>query len=137
MLENDRREYVEIRALVDPGLRGVIGGVCIHWALLELTVERVLSYIDGTHGLLRYESDLGQNLQRLSQVVESCDKLDASQKSHIRELVDQIRSVRDERHRVTHGLWGKDEDGTIHSVFPALRRNVDPMKPMTIEDIRQ
>jgi hypothetical protein len=40
-------DFLEIRALTDPGLREAVGGVCVHWALLELTVERVLSYMAG------------------------------------------------------------------------------------------
>jgi len=137
MLEKDECQYVQIRALTDPGLREAIGGVCVHWALLELTVERVLSYLEGAKGLLRYESDLGNNLQRLLALAESSDKLDTTQKFEIRHLVEQVRCLRGERHRVTHGLWGKDDDGTLQSVFPALRRNVDPMKPMTTEDVRR
>jgi hypothetical protein len=87
--------------------------------------------------VLRFESDLGNNLQRLLNLVEASATLDAAQKSEIRDLVSQIRTLRSERHRITHGLWGKDEKGSIHSVFPAIKRNVAPVVPITIEDIRQ
>ena len=128
---------LEIRALTDPGLREAIGGVCVHWALLELTVERALSHIVGDAGVLRYAKDLGANLQHLRSAVEKSIKFDVNQKAEIHEVIGQIECLRPERHRVAHGLWGKDSNGVIHSIFPALKRNVDPVKPMTVEDIRQ
>jgi hypothetical protein len=136
MPEESTRDFLEIRALTDPGLREAIGGVCVHWALLELTIERVLSHLAGDGGVLRYESDLGNNLQRLLSMAEDSQTLDEAQKSEIADLVGKIRSLRNERHRITHGLWGKDDIGAIHSIFPALKRNVEPVVPITIEDIR-
>src|SRR5262245_2070935 len=123
MLEQEQCESMDIRALIDHGLREATAGVCIHWALLEPTADGVLSYFENTGGLLRYESDLESNIKRLSALIEATDKLEANQRTEIRELVGQIRSVRDDRHRVVHGLWGKDGDGAIQSVFPALKRN--------------
>jgi|SRR5688572_8108041 len=130
-------DFLEIRALTDPGLREAIGGVCVHWALLELTVERVLSHLTGEGGVLLYESDLGKNLERLLTLTEASNSLDATQKSEIRNLVGDVRSLRNERHRIVHGLWGKDGNGYIHSVFAAIKRDVEPVVPITVEDIRQ
>jgi len=137
MLQNEQHVNLEIRALTDAGLREAIGGVCIHWALLELTVERLLSTLEGTPGTLRYESDLGANLQKLDRMIEIHGRLNAGQAKDIRKLIERTRELRKERHRVTHGLWGKDESGVIHSVFPALRRDVPPVKPVVVDDIRQ
>jgi hypothetical protein len=75
MAEKSTGDFLEIRALTDPGLREAIGGVCVHWALLELTVERVLSRMAGEGGLLRFESDLGNNLQRLISLAEASTTL--------------------------------------------------------------
>ena len=137
MLKNQQTGLLEIRALIDAGLREAIGGVCIHWALFELTIERLISTLEGSPDTLRYESDLGANLLKVERLIETSGRLNVDQKNDIRKLIERTRELRKERHRITHGLWGKDENGVIHSVFPALRRDVTPVKPVVVEDIRQ
>jgi hypothetical protein len=137
MLENDSAKFIEIRALTDPGLRDAIGGVCIHWALLELTVERVLANLTGERGLLRYEKPLRENLERVELVAGTSTALTEVQKKDVLGLIADVRAISIERHRIAHGLWGKDVNGVVHSVFAAISRTVPLAKEVKVEDIRQ
>ena len=137
MLKSNDASYFEIRAITDEGYREAIGGVCIHWALLELTVERVLANLESGSTLLRYDAQLATNLDRLSALVETSTALAIDQREKLRQLLTEVKSTRDERHRLVHGLWGRDANGVVHSIFPAISRKPDPARPISVDDIRQ
>lgn len=127
----------DVRAPSDRSLRNAIGGVCIHWALLELSVERVLSHLEEGSAVLRYNAQLGGNLAKLSKLVDLSSKLTDAQKQDLSNVIAKVREISEERHRVVHGLWGTDENGMLHSIFPNISRKAVPTKPMSVEDIRQ
>jgi hypothetical protein len=129
-----RIDTFAITAPTTPGLRDAIGAVCVHWAVLELMVERVAAFQTKQSIEVVYENDFGGNMRLLEKHMEGHPALVESWT----ELIKTGRELARERHRIVHGLWHVEEPDTIISFFPELKgkgRKIDPDKRMSVDGI--
>ncbi len=134
----DEREIIQINydfhAPLTEGLRDAIGAVCMHWGLLELMLERVVAFQTNYSTEVQFTSDFSKNLEALERRIKQEDAQPILRQV-VQELVDKARELREDRHRIAHGLWHIAANGDIISFFPQLKRKVVPERTMTIEQI--
>lgn len=123
----------EITGLAHSKMREAIGAICVHWSLLELMVERVIAQLEDHPRSVTVKEDITRRLPVLKNLAK---KLPPGAANKLRELAGEIKTLKDERHRPVHGLWGFDEHGNIHSIY--FRDSAgQPDKPMSTNDMRQ
>lgn len=127
------RKEVHISGLADSKMREAIGAVCVHWSLLELIVERVIANLKGDSSTAEYISDLAHRLDDLKTAAKA--HLSAEDSERISEIAGYIKKIKEERHRVAHGLWAVERDGSFVSLFPRDATGNIP-RPMDTEEIR-
>ena len=124
---------VQIGGLADSKMREAIGAVCVHWSLLELMVERVIANLKESPGTVTYEGDLAHRLDDLKAAAKQT--LDQEDRERISEIAGFIKKLKEERHRIAHGLWALDHEGNFYSIFYRDKAG-RPDRPATCEDIR-
>ncbi len=122
-----------LTGIADNKMRAQIGAVCIHWSLLELMVERVIANLGGSSQIVTYTEDLAHRLDTLKKLAKA--KLSANDVEDLRKIRSEISRLKEERHRIVHGLWGLDTNGNIASIFPRTKSQ-KLEKPMTTQDVR-
>lgn len=132
---SDEDDFLAVHAIANPQMRQAIGGVCVHWAILELSVERVISNLRGDPGVVTYQEDMGHALDTMKKLARESEHLIQEQKNEIVDLAGKIKTLAQERHRVVHGLWGMDTAGQIHSLFPRSKPHEMPGRPMTEAEV--
>lgn len=127
---------LRISALADKHMRNQLGALCVHWALLELIVERVIAAWEGRGGKVEYKKDLAKRLPRLKELAR--EKLPVEQATAVENIASQIHALGHRRHHVVHGLWGIDENGNFYSVHPRtkLQKVAVPQNAQTIREIK-
>jgi hypothetical protein len=127
---------LKIDTVTDSGMREQIGGVCVHWALLEMMVELVIANLEGKPNEVTYPDNLSRRLKTLKSLAGKSTLLE-QEKAEICEVASQIEAIVDERHRVVHTLWAKDENGVIYSIHPWSKDRKKQGKPLHDEDVRK
>jgi hypothetical protein len=125
---------LKIGTVTDPEMREQIGGVCVHWALLEMMVELVIANLEGKPNEVTYPDNLSRRLKTLKGLAER-STLQEQEKAEICEVASQIEATVDERHRVVHTLWAKDENGIVYSIHPWSKDRRKQGKPLHNEDV--
>lgn len=128
-------KLLQIGAIADEPLRGAIGALCVHWALLELSVERVIANLKGNPGIVTYSEDLGHRTDTLKRLAKASSALLAGESNTLCILASEIKKLCHERHRYVHGLWGLDIDGSLINIFPRAKDGA-PARPATPAAIR-
>ena len=123
-----------VTKLAGGAMREQIAGVVIHWNILELQVEWIISNLRGNPGEVKYEEDLVRRLELLKRL--SKQKLPPDRAAEMSEISGEIKTLSRGRNRVVHGLWGMDQSGKIISIFPRYKSGARD-KPMNAEDVRQ
>lgn len=100
-------------------------------------VERVISKIDPRrpdNALLTVREDIDRQLDRLKKLAHG--KLPSAQVEEIRAIVGRIKTLKQERHRVVHGLWGIDPNGDVASIY-FRDKSGTVMKTRTAPDLQR
>lgn len=97
-------------------------------------VERVIANIEGNSGVVTYKSDLAHRLDELKKAAKA--NLCSDQSHRISEIAGFIKVLKEERHRIAHGLWGLSADGNFISIFPRDATG-HVGKPMDANDMRE
>src|SRR5262249_52484136 len=124
-----------ISAIADEKLRGAIGALCVHWALLELAVERVIANLEGNPQVIAYSEDLAHRTETLKDLAKSSG-LTPAQKTTLCSLASDIKQLGHDRHRYVHCLWGLDASGNLISLFPRTKVG-EQGEPASAAQIRQ
>ena len=138
-MSDARVDVFAISAATTPGLRDAIGSVCVHWALLEFVVERVIAFQTRQSIEVTYERDFGGNMAFLEKYLKDNPGLGPVLVEEWVSLIKEGRRLAKERHRIVHGLWHVEGD-TIISFFPELKskgRKIDAEQRMTVEGIHE
>jgi hypothetical protein len=127
-------QRINLTGLADRAMREQIGAVCIHWSLVELMVERVIANLEGRPGIVTYDDDVTRRLRLLKQLARKHLSVDLA--DQIATIAGAVKELREDRHRIAHGLWGIDETNTIVSIYP-WAKNEPRGKAIDAKEIRE
>jgi hypothetical protein len=137
-MKDDMKEPIErtfyVTKLAKGPMREQIAGMIIHWTQLELTIERVISNLQGKKGKVEIGKKIGRQLKKLEGLAGA--KLPADQAADIQSHIDEIKQLVNLRNRVVHGLWGLDENGKLYSLYYHDSNN-EQLREMNHGDVRQ
>lgn len=106
-----RIDQFKITAPMTPGLREAIGAVCVHWALLELMIERVVAFQTKQSIDVAYDNDFGGNMDLLENYRKKRRRtLDPAVAAKWAELIEAGRKLAKERHRIVHGFGASSNE---------------------------